>query len=80
MHVKVVIIYSPKHVLISFLRRTPKNNTYKNTDNQTVLVLIKLKCPYYAYSNITFHAVCHVAVCEQTILYNKVVKPTVHDK
>ncbi len=25
-----------------------------------------LKCPYYAFSNITFHAVCHVAVCEQT--------------
>ncbi len=25
-----------------------------------------LKCPYYAFSNITFHAVCHVAVREQT--------------
>ncbi len=25
-----------------------------------------LKFPYYAFSNITFHAVCHVAVCEQT--------------
>ncbi len=34
---------------------------------------ITLKCPYFAFPNITFHAVCHVAVCEQTIC--KVVKP-----
>ncbi len=27
--------------------------------------LKSLKCPYYAFSNIIFHAVCHVAVCEQ---------------
>ncbi len=26
-----------------------------------------LKCPYYAFSNITFHAVCHVAVCEHKL-------------
>ncbi len=37
-----------------------------------------LKCPYYAFSDITFQAVCHVIVCEQT--FSKVVKPTVHDK
>ncbi len=37
-----------------------------------------LKCPYYAFSNITFQAVCHVAVCEQN--FCKVVKPTVRDK
>ncbi len=27
-----------------------------------------LKCHYYAFSNITFHAVCHVAVCEHKLL------------
>ncbi len=27
-------------------------------------ITFNLKCPYYAFSNITFHAVCHVAVCE----------------
>ncbi len=26
-----------------------------------------LKCPYYAFSNITFHVVCHVAVCEHKL-------------
>ncbi len=26
-----------------------------------------LKCPYYAFLNITFHAMCHVAVCEHEI-------------
>ncbi len=26
-----------------------------------------LKCPYYAFPNITFHAVCHVAVCEHKL-------------
>ncbi len=26
-----------------------------------------LKCPYYAFSNITFHAVCHVTVCEHKL-------------
>ncbi len=26
-----------------------------------------LKCPYYAFSKITFHAVCHVAVCEHKL-------------
>ncbi len=25
------------------------------------------KCPYYAFSNITFHALCHVAVCEHEL-------------
>ncbi len=37
-----------------------------------------LKCPFYAFSNNTFHAVCHVAVCEQT--FCKFVLPTVHNK
>ncbi len=26
-----------------------------------------LKCPYYAFSNITFHAVGHVVVCEHKL-------------
>ncbi len=26
-----------------------------------------LKCHCYAFSNITFHAVCHVAVCEHNL-------------
>ncbi len=29
--------------------------------------IMTLKCPYYAFSKITFHAVCHVAVCEQKL-------------
>ncbi len=36
-----------------------------------------LKCPYYAFSNITFYAVCHVAV---KLKFMEVMKPTVHDK
>ncbi len=28
---------------------------------------IYLKCLYYAFWNITFHAVCHVAVCEHKL-------------
>ncbi len=35
-----------------------------------------LKCPYYAFSNITFHAVFHVAVYEHKLS----AKPIVHDK
>ncbi len=42
-------------------------------------IQLLFKCPYYAFSNITFHAVCHVAVCEHK-LFCKVVKPKVHDK
>ncbi len=38
---------------------------------------VLLKGPYYAFSNITFHAVCHVAVC---MYICKILKPTVHDK
>ncbi len=47
--------------------------------NLNIIVIIgivnlkRLKCPYYAFSKITFHAVWHV-VCV------KVMKPTVHDK
>ncbi len=26
-----------------------------------------LKCPYYAFSDITFQAVCYVAVCEHKL-------------
>ncbi len=26
-----------------------------------------LKCPYYGFLKITFHAVCHVAVCEHKL-------------
>ncbi len=32
-----------------------------------IKAFISLKCPYYAFSNITFHAVCHVAVCEHKL-------------
>ncbi len=33
----------------------------------SVCFTLSLKCLYYAFSNITFHAVCHVAVCEHKL-------------
>ncbi len=32
--------------------------------------VLALKCHYYAFSNIKFHAVCHVAVCEHGCIIN----------
>ncbi len=41
---------------------------YKHSQGHKLIVnaapRLLLKCPYNAFSNITFHAVCHVAVCE----------------
>jgi len=37
---------------------------------------LSLKCPYYAFSNMTFYAVCNIAVCK----CKRVLKIKVQDK
>ncbi len=44
-----------------------ENKQLPNLPLYTTIKLI-LKCHYYAFSNITFHAVCRVAVCEHNFL------------
>ncbi len=60
-------LHPKSYILIIFSMQKQYAKTVGEKYPGLLLLQRFLKCPYYAFSNITFHAVGHVTVCEHKL-------------